>query len=366
MANNYFIKVFFIFITSRIVILFSGLISGWIYSIPKNAKEMFCQWDCGWYMKLIENGYDKIPHDHADGNAANWAFFPLFPKLINSVDLISPFSFLTSAYIINNVVFLLALYILFLYIKKEFDVKMAFITIILMSFSPYSIYFSVPYTESLFFLFLVLVFWCLINDKWIYAGLFAALLSGTRAVGVMIVFPMIIMAIKQYSFNIEFFKSEKFYKILLAILLAPIGLFVYMHYLYLHVGDAMAFSHIQIAWERELQNPLGVLYKAISSSFISYKFYSAFITILGIVLASILVFKKRYSEFIFVSLAILIPLSTSVDSMARYIFTLFPIYIVFSLLLYNHTTIRRFVYLFFVIGLVCTTFFWILNKGFMI
>ena len=40
-----------------------------------------CRWDCHWYVRLAEEGYDPFPVPTMI-NAGNWAFFPLYPMLI--------------------------------------------------------------------------------------------------------------------------------------------------------------------------------------------------------------------------------------------------------------------------------------------
>lgn len=368
MFKNYYVKVFFIFIISRFIIVFFAYLWRNIYVGSKELKTTFCQWDCGWYLSIIERGYDMSPHKHVTGDAANWAFFPVFPKVVSIISNFFQISPLTIALVLNNIFFLIGLYVLFLYVKREFDEKIAIITITLMSFSPYSLYFSVPYTESTFFLLLVLVFYFSTESKWIYAGIFAALLSGTRSIGVMIVFSIFIMAIKQYGFkSLILFRTDISYKILFTILITPLGLFLYMHYLYTITGDALAFKHIQIAWGREVSNPLFILFEGLKNPFNSYEYYTAIATLLGLCLTFFLLYKKRYAEFIFMLIAILIPLSTSLSTMPRYIFALFPMYLAFSLIVskYDGSVVKLLCFLFSG-GLVFMTISWVMAKDYMI
>ena len=49
-------------------------------SIASFAQGM-CRWDCSWYVKLSQTGYDPFPVPTMI-NAGNWAFFPLYPILV--------------------------------------------------------------------------------------------------------------------------------------------------------------------------------------------------------------------------------------------------------------------------------------------
>jgi len=361
-----FLIIFSVFTLSRFIIYFFGTMSNYNFGKKESIINSFCRWDCSWYSDLIKNGYDIAPHAHADGNAANWAFFPVFPKVISLLNTIFPFTILEISFFVNNLIFFVALCLLYKYVKTSLSESIAVSTVMLMSFSPYSLYFSVPYTESFFFLFLILVFYFTNKEQWIYAGIAAGLLSGTRVVGVMIVFPMLAMAIKQIGFkNLIQLKTESAYKAILAILVAPLGLFTFMYFLYLKTGDALAFSHIQRAWERFPHNPLTVLFEGLVKVN-TIDFYFATVSLLGIILVFFLLWKKRYAEFIFSLLAIMIPLSTALYAMPRYTFTLFPIYIALAMLLDKRPAIKTFVLLFFSASLSFMATAWIIGKSFTI
>lgn len=46
-----------------------------------NFADGLCRWDCQWYVRIVEEGYDPFPVPSMI-NAGNWAFFPLFPLLV--------------------------------------------------------------------------------------------------------------------------------------------------------------------------------------------------------------------------------------------------------------------------------------------
>ena len=112
--------------------------------------------------------------------------------------------------------------------------------------------------------------------------------------------------------------------------LIPLGLFLYMSYLWKLVGDPMAFSNVQIAWAKKISNPISNLISAFTKGgglAVSYLLLWVVFTLVCILW---LVVKKRYAEAILGIIFILIPLSTGFQSLPRYIIGSFVYYLAFS------------------------------------
>ena len=367
MQKNRFLTIFLIFLISRIILYLFGYIGNILFGDNTDFIHCFARWDSAWYMGIVNNGYDITPHAHIEHNASNWAFFPLFSILVKLVSLVLPISTVKIAFIINNLAFLVSLFILYKYLENRLNSNIAYTTILLVAFSPYSIYFSIPYSESLFFLLVITVFYLMQKKEYLYAGLFAMLLSATRTIGVMIVFPILVFAIEQIGFrNLLLLRNIESHRVLLSLLIAPLGLFIYMQYLYFKVGDALAFSHIQRAWGRALpHNPLEVLYRGFFKIG-SFDFYISIITAIAILLIAILFYKKLYAEAIFSLIAILIPLSTGLFSMPRFIFALFPIYVAITFLIEERPRVKQFILILFILAMNYFSITWTLGKSFMV
>ncbi|MHC5080204.1 MAG: hypothetical protein ACYTHN_14405, partial [Planctomycetota bacterium] len=195
-----FFHAFLAFLSSRIFLFLTAVIG---YSIfgkgGESAIEMFLRSDCGWYNVLITHGYQKVAVGHANMDAANWAFFPLFPLLSRILGDLLLGSYMGAGFIISNVSFYFFLvYFYKFYIQTTSRDKVIFATYFL-SFFPYSFYFSIPYSEGLFLLLLCMVFYYSSKERWILAGILAAFLSSTRNVGVLCVFAMFIFAVRRYG-----------------------------------------------------------------------------------------------------------------------------------------------------------------------
>jgi len=176
---------------------------------------------------------------------------------------------------------------------------------------------------------------------------------------------MLIVALQQIGWkDLIKLQNKESQQIVLALLVAPLGLFLFMNYLYYLVGDALAFSHIQIAWGKTFSNPFTTLINAFGNR---SSFYLATVTLFALLISLLLLYKKRYAEFAILLISILIPLSTGIlSSMARYIYCLFPIYIALAILTHRINILKFIILVFFSSGLAFMSTSWILSKGFMI
>ena len=110
-----------------------------------------------------------------------------------------------------------------------------------------------------------------------------------------------------------------------AIWVIPLGFFTYMAYLYFHVGDALAFAHIQIAWGRQLTNPIHWLIYGFENG--GPKLYLTIVTLLAFLLNIYLLTRKYYAEALFMFICLIIPLFSSLNAMPRYAFGLYPTFL---------------------------------------
>jgi hypothetical protein len=66
------------------------------------------------------------------------------------------------------------------------------------------------------------------------------------------------------------------------------------------------------------------------------KLYLTIVSLLGFALNGYLIYKKRYAEALFMFINLVIPLSSGVNAMPRYIFGLYPTYLAIILLLESY------------------------------
>jgi hypothetical protein len=142
----------------------------------------FASWDAEHYLFIAAHGYEA--------GAGRCAFYPLFPLAIRSFSLagVSP---LLAGMILANVFSLVGWFIFFNIVCQMAGESTAKIATILLLAFPGSLFFQFVYTESLFFLLLMLLLLGL-RENWLWMAFTAAfLLPLTRAVGLFCIFPIL-------------------------------------------------------------------------------------------------------------------------------------------------------------------------------
>lgn len=278
--------------------------------------------DAAWYKGIAENGYTTIN----DNGQASWAFFPLCPIMVRVIAKIIPVDMEIIASVLNTIISAVAMFVLYKYILltrgSECQGK---ILIFLYSFGAYSFYFSIFYTEALYFLLLICCFYFLKTERYVLMGISGALLSLTRNTGIFFVFVILCYCIQEYTrksndIKIRYFITDtlKNYRLVLGTFLVPLGFFGFMFYLKRTLGDAFAFAHVQVAWGKKIGgNVFSVLGKAMFNTFPpSYLCVVALFSVL-IILLSIFKFR-RFDEAIMPVVTFLLSASISLNSIPRY------------------------------------------------
>lgn len=143
---------------------------GWLFH-PQYYLDVWGRWDSGWYMRIVQEGYQL---------KGTWAFFPLYPLLINALAFLLPIAktagvFFIIGLIISNFSAILALALFhqltFIISKNK---KVAQLSIYYLLTFPTAFVLSSFYTESLFLL-ISFGFFIALEKKHYYLG---ALLGG--------------------------------------------------------------------------------------------------------------------------------------------------------------------------------------------
>lgn len=289
----------------------------------------FNQFDSGWYSGIIDSGYMDAPSSNENGDAANWAFFPLFPYFCRFFVRLFHIESGLLIPVLNSLLFALALAFSYRYLTLTRDRKVALLYIVLASFGMYTFYFSSMYSESLYLLLLVLFFLCMKTEHYLLMGVFGALASATRNTGIMLVFALIPYCIERYlqdssrkgeRRSFRGFLASVFSRpaLVLGTCLVPFGLFSFMLYLYFKTGDGLAFVHIQRAWDLSDGNIFSTIYLGLQS-FTNPGFYLTLWALEGIVSVYLLFKHKRFDEALVTMIFLVIPLSVRLNSIPRYL-----------------------------------------------
>ncbi len=299
-----------------------------------------CQWDCGWYANTAKSGYDLRPVTDHGFPQANWAFFPVFPALMKVISHFLRIPYNAAGFVAANLCLCIFVFFAAKYLKLIVPgTNTAAMALFIFAF-PYGFYFSVPYTESTYAALTMAAFYYLEGRKLITSSAIAAILTATRVTGILftpiLVFHYLKLMIDSGREGNKAAAKAVFVSGIFPVAIAPLGLFCFMLYLYLHVGDALAFFHVQVAWQRTEADPFpqflnGLFAFDLDQTFVlkggSLTFW-AFSALFSWLLCLRLLLKKRYAECWFLLMSTMIPLSAGLVGMSRYVYAN-PIFVVF-------------------------------------
>jgi Gpi18-like mannosyltransferase len=276
------------------------------------------------YLDIACNGYSI-----RDGSLNLRAFFPVYPILIRFFSAGCKINPIPVGIGISLTAFLAAVFVLW----KMLDKKIRDKAVILLIFFPASFFFAAFYTESIFFLFSVLVFWFLDRKKIFYAAAFAAIASATRIVGLALTLPVF------YEVYLEYKRNRKFHFEAAA---APLGFIIYAVYNWFSSGSLFTFITSQRHWDRPISlfAPLYAVKNQVSailagplpaydSPFVYPVIIIEFIVLLYLLAALYFSYKKiKMSYWLYMLGSIVIILFGGIlTSVPRFALLLFPIYI---------------------------------------
>lgn len=153
----------------------------WPQNEPASSEWLFKTWDTAHYLYLSEEGYSQ-----AAGSAA---FHPLWPALIGLATPIFASS-LWAALVLANLFSTVGLVMLHRLTARLTDEETADTTLLLALAYPGALFYCLPYTESLFLLITVSVFFLIVSDRVGAAAWLSLLAAPARAVGVFLVIPL--------------------------------------------------------------------------------------------------------------------------------------------------------------------------------
>lgn len=245
-----------IFVCSRLVILLATVIATLrILPTQDNFWLAWQHWDVYSYIGIALKGY---------GSLRDTAFFPLWPLCIRALGFVFG-STVNGDYLagmlLANFFFYLALVLLYQLLSEDFEPSVARNTAFYLAFSAYAIFFFVGYTESLFLFLCVATFWCLQRGHYWLAGLCGGLVGLTHSQGVLLFIPFVVLVVQRcWPDKGEPFKWANWRPLLRAgwpLVLIPAGVLLYMLYLWIALGNPLAFSAGEAeSWGRHLTFPL--------------------------------------------------------------------------------------------------------------
>lgn len=311
---------FFIWFVCMTVIFFFGFTN---FPHSENFEPDFLKnlanWDGGHFLGIAKYGYIE---------KYQYAFFPLYPLLINIVSNLTR-DYLTAALIISITCAFLTIHLLYGLVRLDFDKKIAQKVILLLLLFPTSFYLLTVYSESLFLFLTIGTYFFSRKKKLLLAIMFASLASATRLAGLAVAVGLLIEVLTTSGLS----RKNWF------VVFSFSGFLIYCLYLYKTIGDPFYFLVAEQHWQRNIAIPIFGFWETIKSlsnpKFIINHFntfldlsFTIFGT--GFVIRTFRFLPPSYSVYSLLSL--LIPLFTpTLSSMPRFLLPIFPIFILVAL-----------------------------------
>jgi Gpi18-like mannosyltransferase len=221
-------------------------------SIGLHADLVWRKWDVLWYERVALHGY-RWQLDDLRGQALA-GFFPLYPLLVGTLLRLLPFaSFFWTGTVVSNVLTAVACALAVQHLADDTAHGRRVLAVTAMSAG--SFYLSIPYTESLFLLLVVLVMICTRRRRDFWAAAFAGLGAITRVQG----FALLAIPLIACRLDDRLPLASRFKRMagISALFILPIA--IYMVYLSHVRGSAQAFVISQGYWDNAIPYPLKTL-----------------------------------------------------------------------------------------------------------
>lgn len=399
MTRKTILSIFLLVIISRVVLLFTGYVGLNLFSsytepsryeagyfddqtmkLPVSLHDTqwfkmkdFAKFDSYAYLNIATQGYDKHKIDEPHP-PANWVFFPLYPillagvdKLINFVGTVDPT--ITGSILSNLLLFLALLYLYGICLQHQLDENQARTAVIFMLLYPTSLFYSLPYTESLFLLLSAAAIYYATDKKYALAFLAAALSTVARVPGFINLFFVVGTIVLNEGFT--FSKRYLRYGLYAVLSLVPMGMYLlYMKWL---TGDYLAPFHEQSLWYRFSAIPFenyvhyftkpyfmapGGWDNGLLAFVMSTAVFIIYITYLAVKWKTFIREPKQLLFWVYGALLIVIPFSSQpwyLASVVRYMMVCIPFFIYLVKLTSNRENVRFAYLLLFGAILIITT-----------
>ena len=286
---------------------------------PNHLLSALARWDGEWYVHIAQSGYQYRVEDFSAA-----AFSPLLPLLMRAIAPLlggSTSAYIVAGAIITNVALAAACVLLVRLAALDFDIPTSRrLPLYLLAF-PTSFFLSAIYPESLFLALAVGAFYCARRNRWLAAGVLAALCALARPHGVAIAIPLAVEYLYARDFSLRAIRPN-----VLFLALPFVAFAGWLGYQFVTLGDPLAFLHAQSAWQRVPGAP----WEGFTNYFTGAQhgpWNDLLFALLFIGLAVLVALTQRPSYAVYAAIYVLVPLSTGqLYSMMRFGLSIFPIF----------------------------------------
>ncbi|MFM8562414.1 MAG: glycosyltransferase family 39 protein [Acidimicrobiia bacterium] len=217
--------------------------------LPRSAGSMILDvltsWDGLWYMRIVRHGYPAfVPAGITyEQPQARVAFFPAYPYLVRFVDRVLPGGDTFAALFVNAALGAVFIVLVGLLTRAWFGAHHCRTAMVLCAVFPGSFVLSFAYSEALLLTLAAACLYALHRERWLVAGLLAAVASATRPNGVAVVAACVVAALLAV-------RRDKNGRPVIAALLAPVGFIGYQLWIDAHTDENRVWFRVQgEAWK---------------------------------------------------------------------------------------------------------------------
>jgi Gpi18-like mannosyltransferase len=259
--------------------------------------EVWQRWDVIHYQRIAAQGYT---------DDASSAFAPLLPSLMALLGAALGGNHLLAGVLISNVSLLLALVYLYKLTELDYNEQVARRTVLYLSIFPTAFFLSIPYTESLYLLSVVLFFHAALRRDWVTACVATVIASLTRFQGLVLIIPWGFEYLKHIGFDP---RRVRWHVLLIPLALVPPVTFLWLRTLagYPGLADVLA-EHWRSSFGAPWHSLLRLWTLATSSSLSANDVLDTVIAVpfLGLVLASLLRTRTSYRLYVIATLLLIL------------------------------------------------------------
>ena len=201
-------------------------------------------WDGRWYLRIATGGYPtSVPQGdfyHGTGRQVQSAvaFFPLYSLLMRALDRVLPGGADVAGAVLALLIGAAATVVVWAVADKVAGRTVADRAAVLFAFSPGAFVLSLVYAEGLLVLLAAGSLLALLERRWLWAGILAALAGATRPNATSV------MLACAWAAAVAVWRDRE-WRALLAPLLAPVGMLAFFGFLWWHTGEPLIWFRVE-------------------------------------------------------------------------------------------------------------------------
>ncbi|HEU5034510.1 MAG TPA: hypothetical protein VFT62_07110 [Mycobacteriales bacterium] len=205
--------------------------------------------DAWWYLYIAEHGYGRHLHlndvTYFHQRFSPWAFFPGYPLLLRGLYSVTRIPWVPLALLTSFVLGALA-------VRAVYDLGLAYAgqrtavgAALLFAAWPGSSVLNLPYSEGLFTAAAAASLAALLRRRWVLAGLFGAVATATRPMGLAVVAAAVVAAALEV-------RRSRSWRALAAPVLSALGVTGFLAYGWVQTGDPLVWRKAETLWHQRL------------------------------------------------------------------------------------------------------------------